>query len=136
MELRSKWIWAAIFCLSASVCANEADALRVDKVYKVLFAAHVPLPPPAQPLLPEAQSIHDALDATLPDNGSEIVIRTAQAIAQMTFEQLAEYSFVVWHRSEVGPAARTGCTPSTTISWTGRSNTGVRRSTSRSTTGC
>ena len=85
MKLWSKWIWAAIFCLSTVVCANEADALRVDKVYKVLFVNSIIAPPPGYGLLPEVQVIHDLVEDVLPpSNGSMVVERTPATISGMS----------------------------------------------------
>lgn len=40
MKLHARWMWSVVFCLSALAFAEEADALRVDKVYKVLFVSN------------------------------------------------------------------------------------------------
>jgi hypothetical protein len=96
MTFWSNWMWAAIFGLSAMAFANEADALRVDKVYKVLFAGGLPSPgtEPADVI----SRLNDALPA-----GSSIDYLSVTAIKDRSFPALAEYSFVLWHVSGGNP---------------------------------
>ena len=78
--------------VSLALAAASSHALRDDKIYQVLMIC-----PGDCSELPELDALRDEIEGILPPGPSSIWPVAADELADMPYEDLYQYAFVVWH---------------------------------------